>query len=167
MTDLLASSHLEQKVLSGFRITVQRTYPPMYMASIIEPHLMVGLQTTRFLANTKTTIIRMSKMLEPFGTMLVPRSDWFEYANTDYSQDHTEYTTGINVYLGLEGFYFLTDDEELALNLPTGKYDVPLALSAKQYSNSGTLVYNSNRNFGLPGDVIQVSVSYQYLWQVC
>jgi bilirubin oxidase len=72
------------------------------------------------------------------------------------SQDHTEYATGVNVYLGLEGFYFLTDDEEQALNLPTGKYDVPLALSAKQYSTNGTLVYNSNGNFGLPGDVIQV-----------
>ncbi|KAH3913543.1 hypothetical protein HBH56_104400 [Parastagonospora nodorum] len=78
-------------------------------------------------------------------------------ARTIWYHDHTEYATGMNVYLGLEGFYFLTDDEEQALKLPTGKYDVPLALSAKQYSTNGTLVYNSNGNYGLPGDVIQVN----------
>jgi bilirubin oxidase len=72
----------------------------------------------------------------------------------------------VNVYLGLEGFYFLTDEEEEALKLPAGNYDVPLALSAKQYSDNGTLVYNSNGNFGLPGDVIQVLVRNPNWWQI-
>lgn len=75
---------------------------------------------------------------------------------TDVSKDHTEYTTGVNVYLGLEGFYLLTDDEEQALDLPTGDYDIPLSLSAKQYSNNGTLVFDASSDYGIPGDVIQV-----------
>jgi bilirubin oxidase len=64
----------------------------------------------------------------------------------------------MNAYLGLEGYYILTDDEEQALNLPASQYDVPLALSAKQYSSNGTLVYDTHDNQGVPGDVIQVSV---------
>lgn len=62
----------------------------------------------------------------------------------------------MHAYLGLEGFYILTDDEEQALQLPAKQYDVPLALSAKQYSSNGTLVYDTHDNQGLPGDVIQV-----------
>lgn len=111
----------------------------------------------RYLVSTKTIIIRMHKMRAPSGIMSVSRlerKDPVQLMLT--SQDHTEYATGVNVYLVLEGFYFLTDDEEQALKLPTGQYDVPLALSAKQYSTNGTLAYNSNGNYGLPGDVIQV-----------
>ena len=58
--------------------------------------------------------------------------------------------------MGLEGFYLLTDDEEEALGLPAGDYDVPLSLSDKQYSANGSLVYNTNADNGLWGDVIQV-----------
>lgn len=101
----------------------------------------------------------MLKMLVQSGTMSVAISQTFFWSTcTKSAQDHTEYTTGVNVYLGLEGFYFLSDDEEQALKLPAGNYDVPLSLSAKQYSDNGTLVYNSNGNYGLPGDVIQVLV---------
>lgn len=41
-----------------------------------------------------------------------------------YLKDHTEFETGENVYMGLDGFYLLSDDEERALNLPKGKYDI-------------------------------------------
>ncbi|KAH7380437.1 Cupredoxin [Phaeosphaeria sp. MPI-PUGE-AT-0046c] len=78
-------------------------------------------------------------------------------ARTIWYHDHTEYTTGVNVYLGLEGFYLLTDDEEEALNLPMNDYDIPLSLSAKQYSSNGTLVFDATSDYGIPGDVIQVN----------
>jgi bilirubin oxidase len=60
------------------------------------------------------------------------------------------------VYYGLEGFYLLTDDEEPKFKLPTNQYDVPLSLSAKQYSNNGTLIYDTHDNNGVLGDVIEV-----------
>jgi hypothetical protein len=60
--------------------------------------------------------------------------------------------------MGQDGFYLLTDNEEQALNLPTGIYDVPLSISAKQYSSDGSLVYDTNGGNGIFGDVIQVSV---------
>ena len=58
--------------------------------------------------------------------------------------------------MGLHGFYLLSDDEEQALDLPDGDYDVPLVISAKQYAANGSLVYNTNNNTGLWGDIIEV-----------
>jgi bilirubin oxidase len=74
----------------------------------------------------------------------------------NFLQDHTERETGENVYMGLSGFYILTDDEEQALGLPAGDYDIPLTLGAKQYNSDGSLLYNTNNNTGLWGDVIHV-----------
>jgi bilirubin oxidase len=74
----------------------------------------------------------------------------------DSRQDHTEFETGLNAYMGQEGFYLLSDDEEDALKLPAGSYDVPLSMSAKEYRADGSLLYETNGNNGLPGDVIQV-----------
>jgi bilirubin oxidase len=58
--------------------------------------------------------------------------------------------------MGQEGFYLLTDDEERELKLPAGNYDIPLLISAKQYSSDGALVYDTHGDYGLLGDVIQV-----------
>jgi bilirubin oxidase len=60
--------------------------------------------------------------------------------------------------MGQEGFYLLTDSEEQALNLPPGLYDIPMSLTSKQYAQDGSLVYDTNGNNGVPGDVIQVYV---------
>ncbi|KAH7385947.1 bilirubin oxidase [Pyrenochaeta sp. MPI-SDFR-AT-0127] len=78
-------------------------------------------------------------------------------ARTIWYHDHTEFETGENVYMGLEGFYILTDDEEQSLGLPAGDFDIPLSLCAKQYSANGSLVYDTNGHTGLWGDVIQVN----------
>lgn len=55
------------------------------------------------------------------------------------------------------GYYIITDPEEQALGLPSGKYDVALAISAKSYNSDGTLNYNTNHDQGLWGDVILVN----------
>ncbi|KAF2822088.1 Cupredoxin [Ophiobolus disseminans] len=78
-------------------------------------------------------------------------------ARTIWYHDHTEFETSVNVYMGQNGFYLLSDDEETALRLPTGNYDVPLLISAKEYSRNGSLFYDTNGNNGLPGDIIQVN----------
>ncbi|XP_014562388.1 hypothetical protein COCVIDRAFT_32842 [Bipolaris victoriae FI3] len=78
-------------------------------------------------------------------------------ARTIWYHDHTEHETGENVYFGLNGFYLLSDDEEQALDLPDGDLDIPLAISAKQYTTNGSLMYNTNNHTGLWGDVIEVN----------
>ncbi|RMZ70364.1 bilirubin oxidase [Pyrenophora seminiperda CCB06] len=78
-------------------------------------------------------------------------------ARTIWYHDHTEYQTAKNVYRGLDGFYIISDEEEQALNLPAGDYDIPLSLSAKRYATDGSLIDEDGEHIGLWGDVIQVN----------
>ncbi|MEV7192584.1 multicopper oxidase domain-containing protein [Streptomyces sp. NPDC093510] len=55
--------------------------------------------------------------------------------------DHAHHYESETVYRGLTGFYLLTDTVEQKLNLPTGAYDVPIALSDARFDDSGQLVY--------------------------
>ncbi|WP_436791655.1 multicopper oxidase family protein [Yinghuangia sp. YIM S10712] len=55
--------------------------------------------------------------------------------------DHAHMDEAEHVYRGLAGFYLLTDDHEEELNLPRGKYDVPIALRDARFDADGQLVY--------------------------
>lgn len=74
-------------------------------------------------------------------------------ARTLWYHDHAEHITAQNAYFGQAGFYLLHDKEEDALGLPKGKYDVPLALSSKQYNPDGTLFDPIVETVSLYGDV--------------
>lgn len=71
--------------------------------------------------------------------------------------DHAIHHTAENAYFGQAGFYILHDPAEDALNLPAGDYDVPLALSSKQYNKDGTLFSPASETVSLYGDVIHVN----------
>ncbi|CAI6337125.1 unnamed protein product [Periconia digitata] len=80
-------------------------------------------------------------------------------ARTLWYHDHAIDHTAENAYYGQAGFYILSDAEEDALNLPSGKYDLPLALASKQYNSDGTL-WDPEKNgeeVSLWGDVIHVN----------
>ena len=77
-------------------------------------------------------------------------------ARTIWYHDHTEYTTAEHAYRGQEGLYIITDAEEQSLGLPSGKYDIPLALGAKTYGSDGQLIFDTLDNVGLWGDIIHV-----------
>lgn len=57
--------------------------------------------------------------------------------------------------MGLSGFHILQDDEEQALNLPGpyGEFDIPLALSSRQYDKNGQLVFPTDEMDSIPGDM--------------
>ena len=66
--------------------------------------------------------------------------------------------TSVNLYAGLAGFYIIEDAEvDARLELPQGKYDVPLALGAKQYTSTGNLTQVANETDAIYGDVIEVN----------
>lgn len=66
--------------------------------------------------------------------------------------------TSVNLYAGLAGFYIIEDAEvDARLELPQGKYDIPLALSAKQYTYSGNLSQVADETDSIYGDVIEVN----------
>lgn len=64
-----------------------------------------------------------------------------------------------NAYFGQAGFYILHDPQEQALGLPSGKYDIPLALAAKRYNSDGSLwsPEANSETVSVFGDVIQVN----------
>jgi FtsP/CotA-like multicopper oxidase with cupredoxin domain len=83
-----------------------------------------------------------------------------EGARTIWYHDHAEHITAINVYRGLAGFMMFEDDFADGLNLPGGRYDVPLVIQDRAFNSDGSLDYteegDSSSN-GFLGDVILVN----------
>jgi len=65
-------------------------------------------------------------------------------AGTYWFHPHPHGRTGEQVYKGLAGLFIVTDEEEKALNLPTGDYDIPVVIQDKTFDESNQLVYLSN-----------------------
>ncbi|KAI4953928.1 hypothetical protein J4E91_002777 [Alternaria rosae] len=78
-------------------------------------------------------------------------------ARTLWYHDHAIHHTAENAYFGQAGFYILHDPAEDGLGLPSGSYDVPLALASKQYNSDGTLFDPASETVSLWGDVIHVN----------
>ena len=66
--------------------------------------------------------------------------------------DHDLGLTRLNVYAGLAGFYLIHDFHELNLNLPKGKYDIPLIIQDKTFNSDGSLFY-PERGADSPPDI--------------
>jgi len=62
-------------------------------------------------------------------------------AATLWYHDHAVGITRLNVYAGLSGFYLLRDPEELAMNLPSGKYEIPMLVQDRTLDDAGQLLY--------------------------
>ena len=70
--------------------------------------------------------------------------------------DHQMDRVGPNVWMGLFGAYLIEDDEEAALRLPSGDYDVPLIIQDRAFGVDGSLRYSPGMD-GMFGDVILVN----------
>jgi spore coat protein A, manganese oxidase len=75
----------------------------------------------------------------------------FQSGTTMWYHDHAMGQTRLNVYAGLAGFYILRDLLEERLNLPKGKYEVPLLVQDKSFTEDGQLFYPATPPF--PVDV--------------
>ncbi len=62
-------------------------------------------------------------------------------ASTYWFHPHPHTLTGGQVYRGLAGLFIVSDDEEAALNLPSGEYDVPLVIQDRTFDANNQLVY--------------------------
>ncbi|MFJ2215205.1 multicopper oxidase family protein [Streptomyces sp. NPDC101062] len=58
-------------------------------------------------------------------------------ATTLWYHDHGMNITRWNVFAGLVGMYLIRDEEEAALHLPSGKYEVPLILTDRNFETDG------------------------------
>ncbi len=73
----------------------------------------------------------------------------YTYPNSQRStnlwyHDHALGITRLNVYAGLAGMYIIRDDQEDALNLPGGIYEVPIVIQDRSFNDDGTMFYPSS-----------------------
>ncbi|MCX7746898.1 MAG: multicopper oxidase [Clostridia bacterium] len=80
----------------------------------------------------------------------------YEYPNdqeatTLWYHDHALGITRLNVYAGLAAFYILRDDNEDSLNLPKGKYEIPIVIQDRLFNDDGSLFYPRQPDPPIPG----------------
>lgn len=63
-------------------------------------------------------------------------------AGTYWYHPHPHRITGEQVYRGLAGLLIIEDEEEKALNLPGGDYEIPLVIQDRRVSETGQVIYN-------------------------
>ncbi|MGA7521390.1 MAG: multicopper oxidase [Acidobacteriaceae bacterium] len=80
------------------------------------------------------------------------RYNWpnVQQSATLWYHDHAMGITRLNVYAGLSGFYLLRDEQERALNLPAGDYEIPLVVQDRTIDAQGQLVYAPTFEDGVP-----------------
>jgi FtsP/CotA-like multicopper oxidase with cupredoxin domain len=88
------------------------------------------------------------------------RFDIDQRAGTYWYHPHPDKLTGPQVYRGLGGLFIIEDEEEQALNLPSGDYELPLVVQEKRFSDSGEMTYSLNmmaRMMGFFGNTLLVN----------
>ncbi len=83
------------------------------------------------------------------GALYKPGPNRFDNAQPAcalWYHDHAIGITRLNIYAGLAGFYFIRDEQEEALNLPRGAYEIPLMLQDRLFLADGSLHYPSAVN---------------------
>lgn len=99
---------------------------------------------------------------------VVPQGQSFLYefevnnrAGTYWYHPHPHGRTGPQVYGGLAGLFLVHDNEELAVGLPDGEYDVPLVIQDRAFGRDNQLLYTSGNMMeqmtGFLGDLILIN----------
>ena len=69
-------------------------------------------------------------------------------AGSYWFHPHPHGRTGRQIYFGLAGLFLVSDDEEAALDLPTGPHDLPLVIQDRTFDDENQFVYLSERAAG-------------------
>ena len=98
----------------------------------------------------------------PENTFLPGESAEYVYPNnqppaTLWYHDHALGITRLNVYMGMAGFYLVRDAEEESLGLPSGEFEVPLAIQDRSFHPDGSFKYPSAWQEHFFGDTILVN----------
>ena len=81
-------------------------------------------------------------------------------AGTYWYHAHTHSVTARQVYSGLAGLLIVSDEQEQALNLPSGDLDIPLVIQDRSFDEHNQLSYSSHmmqRMQGFLGDQIIIN----------
>jgi spore coat protein A len=82
----------------------------------------------------------------PEATLLPGENTAYAYPNeqnpaTLWYHDHALGITRLNVYMGLAGVYLIRDSSEMGLNLPQGRYEIPLVIQDRSFNRDSSLRY--------------------------
>ncbi len=97
--------------------------------------------------------------MEP-GQRFVYEYEIVNRAGTSFYHSHAHEKTGEQVYKGLAGLITVTDDEEKALDLPRGEYDLPFVIQDRTFNEQNQLQYlrmMMQGMMGFLGDTIMVN----------
>jgi blue copper oxidase len=83
-------------------------------------------------------------------------------AGTYWFHPHPHQRTGAQVYYGLAGLLIVSDDEEAALGLPSGEFDLPLVIQDRTFDSQNQLVYSADPMVGFLGTQILVNGQADY-----
>jgi len=64
-----------------------------------------------------------------------------QHAALLFYHDHAMGINRLNIYAGMQGFFIVRDPREDALDLPAGKYEIPLMISDRLLTKEGQLYY--------------------------
>ncbi|WP_042353229.1 multicopper oxidase family protein [Bacillus massiliigorillae] len=74
--------------------------------------------------------------------------------------DHALGITRLNVYAGLAGVYIIRSSHERSLNLPSGRFEIPLIIQDKSFRENGSLYYPSQPDQPIEG--LDVSIVAEF-----
>jgi spore coat protein A len=73
-------------------------------------------------------------------------------ASTIWYHDHALGITRLNVMMGMAGFYIIRDTVEQNLNLPSGEFEIPLAIQDRSFNPDGSWYYPEEWHDEFHGD---------------
>ncbi len=79
---------------------------------------------------------------------------------------HPHGRTGPQAYYGLAGMLIVSDEEEAALGLPAGEFDLPLVIQDRSFDAQNQWVYAPDTMNGFFGDQIVVNGQSQRVWNL-
>ncbi len=99
---------------------------------------------------------------QPMLTILPGESSVYEYPNNQHGatlwyHDHSLGTTRLGVQMGLAGFYLLRNPGDAALNLPSGNYEIPMAIQDRSFNVDGSFRYPAALEEHVVGNTILVN----------
>ncbi len=104
---------------------------------------------------------------QPEYHILPGETDVYEYPNnqdaaTLWYHDHALGITRLNVYGGMAGFYLIADSEDTlgpgnAFGLPSGQYEIGMAIQDRSFNADGSLFYNAQLEDAFKGDYAVVN----------
>lgn len=87
--------------------------------------------------------------MDGFPDFLIQPNNSFRYeftvdqrAGTYWYHPHPHYLTAQQVVKGLAGFFIVTDEEEKALNLPSGENETAFVIQDKRFDAQGNFIYS-------------------------